>query len=213
MTPPEPTGYRACVTLVRGYRRSWDSPPSRRKVHGVTHEQALIRLHATWLVHSAEDPESFDADSLSFLHAALYPAVRAVSANRITSWLDVVEAIEARAAGPSEDGTTITLGPRAASNFLTHQRRRRLHLCQYQVARLELLPQFSWAPVDDVFDRRIAQLRAHLTEYGSAPRLKSEDPSERSLARWLRHARDRDTQGHLSADASAALRAMAPAQR
>lgn len=179
----------------------------------MTHEQALNRMHATWLVHSVEDPEKFDAESLSFLHAALYPAIRAVSAYRITSWLDVIEAIESQADGSSAEGTTITLGPRVASNFLTHQRRRRGHLCEYQVARLELLPQFSWAPVDDVFDRRIAQLRAHLTEYGSAPRLKSVDPSERSLARWLRHARDRDTQGHLSADASAALRAMSPAQR
>lgn len=196
---------------MRGYRRSSDSP-IREKGPGVTHEQALNRMHATWLVHSVEDPEKFDAESLSFLHAALYPATRAVSAHRITSWLDVIEAIEAHADGSSDEGTTIDLGPRVASNFLTHQRRRRAHLCQYQVVRLELLPRFSWAPVDEVFDRRVAELRAHLAEHGSAPRLKSEDPAERSLARWLRHARDRDTQGHLSADASDALRAVSPTQ-
>lgn len=168
-------------------------------------------MHATWLVDSVLTPERFDAESVSFLHAALYPEVRAVSSHRITTWLDVIEAIEAQVSPTADDGSVIALGPRAASNFLTHQRRRRSHLCRYQEERLELLPGFSWAPVDAVFSRRLAELQAHLDEHGRPPRLKSDDPAERSLARWVRHMRDRDSQGQLSETASVALRAMSPA--
>lgn len=174
----------------------------------MSHATALRTMHATWLVDSVLTPERFDAESVSFLQAALYPEVRAVSAHRITTWLDVIEAIEALSFPTTNDDSTIALGPRAASNFLTHQRRRRSHLCRYQTERLELIPGFSWAPLDAVFARRLAELQAHLNEHGKLPRLKSDDPAERSLARWVRHMRDRDNEGQLSETASAALRAM-----
>ena len=173
-----------------------------------------MRMHAAWLVDSVLTPENFDAESMSFLHAALYPDVRAVSAHRISSWLDVMEAIEALSQSTEDEDPqeTIQLGPRAASNFLTHQRRRRAALCRYQTARLELLPGFSWAPVDETFDRRMGELRRHLDVAGKPPRLKSEDAGERSLARWLRHARERDQLGLLSGADSAALRAVTAAR-
>lgn len=172
----------------------------------MSHAIELQAMHATWLVDSVLTPERFDSESVSFLQAALSPEVRSVSAHRITTWLDVIEAIEAQSSPTGDDDSIIALGPRAASNFLTHQRRRRSNLCRYQTERLELLPGFSWAPLDAAFVRRLAELQAYMNEHGRRPRLKSDDTAERSLARWVRHMRDRDNQGQLSETASAALR-------
>ena len=60
----------------------------------------------------------------------------------------------------------------------------RKRLCGYQIERLELVPGFSWNPIDDRWERQLGEYVVFFETQGRAPRYRAEDPAERRLAAW-----------------------------
>lgn len=115
--------------------------------------------------------------------------------SRVIAWLRTVWRIEAFIA---QAGRLPRRNSRAAkeqvdpvehalADWLRYQRRPRtqdLH-CGYQHQRLELIAGFQWDPAEERWVGQLEALRTFQAENGRAPRYRSADPGERSLAAWV----------------------------
>lgn len=110
---------------------------------------------------------------------------------------------------PSHDGPGRSAGTNEArlADWLTYQRRRhdRRELCLYERKRLESLPGFRWSPGLEDWDARLEEYDTFLRTFRRKPRIRSANPSERSLADWIARQHARDRAGRLSDDQTHAL--------
>lgn len=133
--------------------------------------------------------------------------------SRITSWLRTVWQVETLVA---QTGRLPRRNSRASkeqvdpvehalADWLRYQRRPRtqdLH-CAYQRQRLELIAGFQWDPAEERWVGQLEALRTFQAENQRAPRYRSAEPGERSLAAWVgrqRMAIRTDTLGGYRAD-------------
>ena len=128
--------------------------------------------------------------------------------SRVTSWLCTVWQIEEfisqtgrlprrNSRAPKEQVQPVE---HALADWLRYQRRPRsqeLH-CGYQRQRLELIAGFQWDPVEELWVVQLETLRTFHAENGRAPRYRSADPGERSLAAWVGRQRKAIRTGTLS---------------
>ena len=70
----------------------------------------------------------------------------------------------------------------------------------YQTRRLQCIPGFTWAPGDDRWQTQYDTYRQFLQQHHRAPRYRSQDPAERSLAGWAAKQRWRHRNGQLPQD-------------
>ena len=114
--------------------------------------------------------------------------------SRVTSWLRTVWRMEAFAARTGRLPRRNSRAPKeqvdpvehALADWLRYQRRPRtqdLH-CDYQRQRLELIAGFRWDPIEERWVGQLETLRTFHAENGRAPRYRSADPREKSLAAW-----------------------------
>lgn len=80
-------------------------------------------------------------------------------------------------------------GEERIANWIRYQRRHEVALCQYQRERLEVIPGFSWAPLDEQWDANLAGWAMFVAKTGRSPDLASENQTERTLAAWASHQR------------------------
>jgi hypothetical protein len=115
--------------------------------------------------------------------------------SRVTSWLRTVwrvEAFVAQAGRLPRRNSRISkeqVDPveHALADWLRYQRRPRsqdLH-CAYQRQRLELIAGFQWDPIEERWVAQLEALRTFRAENGRAPRYRSADQAEKSLAAWV----------------------------
>jgi len=90
--------------------------------------------------------------------------------------------------------------------WVIRQRRSVARLNGFQIAFLELVPGWTWSPFDDEWDRHAEDLAAFLAREHRPPRTRSEDPHERSLARWASRQRLADSRNELPYARSLAFR-------
>lgn len=89
------------------------------------------------------------------------------------------------------------------ADWLDTQRDNRHRLCDYQQRRLEALPEFIWDPREERWQERLRECQQFLLDRGRPPRIRSYDPAERSLARWIYDQRARHRARRLRSDQSA----------
>ncbi|WP_166879103.1 helicase associated domain-containing protein [Salinibacterium sp. ZJ450] len=78
-------------------------------------------------------------------------------------------------------------------------------LCDYQVRRLECVPGFSWAPLTEAWEDRLAAYEQFITLNHRAPALRSTDPAESTLAAWAAKQRFARRNGRLNEERTNAL--------
>ncbi|WP_262002339.1 helicase associated domain-containing protein [Microbacterium sp. Mcb102] len=99
----------------------------------------------------------------------------------------------------------------ALYTWLAYQRRTADRHNGFQVAVLECIPEWSWACQDDAWDTRLDEVLAFVAAEGRPPRSRSEDSSERQLARWVERQRFLDAHGNLPYARAVAFRGLAQA--
>lgn len=115
--------------------------------------------------------------------------------SRVASWLRTVWRIEVfiakagRLPRRNSHAAKEQVDPveHALADWLRYQRRPRtqeLH-CAYQRQRLEIIAGFEWDPVEERWVGRLEALRTFRAENQRAPRYRSADLGERSLAAWV----------------------------
>jgi len=74
---------------------------------------------------------------------------------------------------------------RRLGEWAGYQRRMQDRLTRFQLIRLDLSSAFEWDPNDSKWQVRLGEYRAHLEATGHQPILRSENPNEFRLARWV----------------------------
>jgi len=69
--------------------------------------------------------------------------------------------------------------------WVKYQRVWRDNLNAFQVAFLEAVPGWSWAPWEDAWDQHAADFESFVEKHGSPPRIRSTDPTEHALSAWF----------------------------
>lgn len=82
---------------------------------------------------------------------------------------------------------------------------RRAHLCEYQMAALQQIPGWQWAPRRADWNERAADLDDFRREYGREPRIRAGWDYERALAYWAKRQRVAAGNGKLSPGQQAQL--------
>ncbi|MGY4858265.1 helicase associated domain-containing protein [Cryobacterium sp. AP23] len=126
----------------------------------------------------------------------------------IANWILSLSALEAfvRAEGrlPRENrrlpAGAISAEEKRSNNSIRAQRRSFAagRLCSYQVRRLLCIPGFSFHPIEDRWRANYEAYDQFTAAHGHAPRLRSTDDAEQSLARWAAKTRMARRAGTLS---------------
>lgn len=80
--------------------------------------------------------------------------------------------------------------------------------CDYQIQRLNLVPGFSWDPHDEAWQKSFELYQSFITVHGQAPRVRSQDTLERSLAHWAAKQRSQHRRNRLDDDRKSALQSL-----
>ena len=92
------------------------------------------------------------------------------------------------------------------ANWVRYQRKREDNLSDLQCRRLEAIPGFSWAPLEDIWNAKCQSYSDFLQCAGRLPSKRAAADDERQLAIWRSTQRRLDNEGHLLAHRIAALR-------
>jgi len=140
-----------------------------------------------------------------------------VTARRGSAWFvqytAFVRHLETTGAMPRELGDAVN-GPerqeQRLAGWVRYQRRRErlgtLPVWQRQL--LEVVPQFSWDPLGEHWDRSCDQLQGFLADNRRMPRYRADDGAERALAAWVHKQRHLHTGGSLAPTRVAALQSL-----
>ena len=85
----------------------------------------------------------------------------------------------------TRDLSTLPSAERRLGQWGRYQRRFEENLCRYQEIRLDVSPAFRWDPHEEAWQARLDACIRHRQITGRLPYLKSNDPVEFALARWL----------------------------
>jgi len=92
--------------------------------------------------------------------------------------------------------------------WLRRQRRREAELSETEWQVLDALHPRVWEPRQADWERRLVEFVDFIQETGAAPRVRSSEPVERSLAHWMARQRRLYRDRHLPADRAALLRSV-----
>jgi hypothetical protein len=140
-----------------------------------------------------------------------------VTAQRGSAWFAqytaFVSHLEITGVMPRELGDAVNVPERQEqrlAGWVRYQRRRErlgaLPVWQRQL--LEVVPQFSWDPLGEHWDRSCDQLQGFLTDNRRMPRYRSDDGAEKALAAWVHKQRHLHTEGSLAPTRVAALQSL-----
>ena len=170
-------------------------------------EQSPVELlHAEYELLHRRRPSALTPDqrtSLTFFNAELVSLGTGQSPANVprdvAGWVRNLFALESfvRREGrlPRENrrlpGGAISTEERQRAHSIRAQRRAFAagRLCTYQARRLLCIPEFSFHPLEDKWQAKCAAYAHFTATHGDAPKLRSADPSERTLAGWAAKTR------------------------
>lgn len=166
----------------------------------------LLALHEQWARRAARRSAGSDLTrSIEYFLTETGLNEPRRTPRRIANWLAKLSALEnfVRREGRSprrnarQSRTQVDSGEERLANWVRQQRRSAATLCEYQRARLECVPGFSWAPKEDAWNDQFERHREFAATAGHAPSLRSHDQIERRLASWARTQGSRYREGKL----------------
>lgn len=166
----------------------------------------LLALHEQWAQRVARRSRGSDlARSIEFFLTETGATDSRQAPRRIANWMAKLSALEdfVQQAGRSprrnarRSPTQVDSGEERLANWVRQQRRSEATLCEYQRARLECVPGFSWAPNEDAWRDQLERHREFAASAGYPPSLRSRDRTERRLASWARAQGSRYRDGKL----------------
>jgi hypothetical protein len=186
---------------------------------------ALELLHAEYAQLAQRNPATLNRDqrrSLSYYRAELaHDAASAVTEGgfeRAAVWIlnmfDLERFIDAEGRWPRENNRVPKSGISAAERRLASWVRRQRQaaaagrLCSYQVARLRCVPGYAAQPIEDRWDAQFRAYQRFIADQRRAPRLRSSDRLERSLAGWAAKQRLQRRAGRLPVQRANALESL-----
>ncbi len=86
----------------------------------------------------------------------------------------------------------------ALAVWARRQRQNVASLCGYQTELLNSIPSFDWNPRQQSFGGRATEFAAFIHTHGRPPRVRAEEPTERSLGRWMAQQQRRRRDGRLT---------------
>ncbi|TFC18609.1 hypothetical protein E3O19_04370 [Cryobacterium algoritolerans] len=162
----------------------------------------LQALHAEYAVLSLAGKRSLSGDqarSITFYRAELAfiedPRAFAGSSNQIVKWIWFVQKVESFVAAngrlPRQNnrlaGEDIDRDEWDLAEWVRYRQGRAAstgRLCDYQRRRLACIPGYREHPRESNWDRRLEDYRSFIEVHRRAPRYRSEDGTEKSLAGW-----------------------------
>jgi len=168
-----------------------------------------LRLHAAYRALAGSDLPLSEDDDTSLHMVDLAEHSGRDDHARPLRWLRSIDLVEgfcdttgSLPVNRREPPHSLDLTEARLADFLNYQRIRfaRGELSTYEKQRLLALPGFSWAPLDEQWEKRLIEYDEFLTHHKRAPRYRSDDPAERSIADWATRQRCRMRAARMPAD-------------
>lgn len=164
------------------------------------HPEAFRLLHKRW-ADEAMRRRFAPTDAVQHYLAAVRPRT---ASKRHLRWAEACQRLEAHVAAygtlPTLRSTEHLPGAKEMIQWIRYQRRNADRLSNYQRARLELLPGFSWSPGDEAWLSALQNHEFFVRENCRLPSRRSADDEEARLAIWFRNNRSLARKGRLSPD-------------
>ncbi|GGK87495.1 hypothetical protein GCM10007382_04270 [Salinibacterium xinjiangense] len=165
----------------------------------------LTALFEKWRQINDHEPSRWD-DSIQLFLAESRPSTEILKI-RQGRWISTVHELEAfierenrwphaNSRRPAEFRST---DEDRLANWVQYQRRSEQTLSDYRADRLELIPGFSWAPLDEKWEQRLWEYVDFVEREGRRPSRRSRDSPERSLSVWRATQSELTRAGGLSA--------------